>query len=232
MVTTHPCFVQNVDPGLAKSLDHLARYVQAVTEIQNDGSIADKATALREVRVDDASIDDLSLDFTLPGYDIELKDGGRSVPVTLDNLQEYIDSIIRITLRDGVRPLAQKFKEGFSEVFPVYDLHTFTPDELVKLFGDEEEDWTYETISDNMKADHGYSLASVPVANFIKIISAFDHAMRRKALSFFTGASRLPIGGFGGLNPPLTLVRKLPEDGLTADSVLPSVMTCANFVKM
>ena len=41
--------------------------------------------------VDGCSIDDLTLDFVLPGYpDIELKKGGKSIPVTLDNLEEYV----------------------------------------------------------------------------------------------------------------------------------------------
>jgi len=123
--------------------------------------------------------------------------------------------------------MTSKFKEGFNEVFPVRDLHTFTPEELVKLFGDEDEDWSFGTISEHLKADHGYSLSSASIVSFLEIVSSFDSDMRRKALSFFTGASRLPIGGWGGLNPVLTIVRK---DG--KDEVLPSVMTCANFIKL
>lgn len=37
------------------------------------------------------SVDDLGLDFTLPGYpNIELKKGGKDVPVSIHNLEEYL----------------------------------------------------------------------------------------------------------------------------------------------
>jgi len=41
--------------------------------------------------VDGCTIEDLELDFLLPGYpDIELKKGGKNISVTLDNLEEYV----------------------------------------------------------------------------------------------------------------------------------------------
>jgi len=42
-----------------------------------------------------------------------------------------------------------------------------------------------------------------------------------------TGAPKLPIGGFRGLTPPFTVVRKPHEPPFKADDYLPSVMTCA-----
>lgn len=38
--------------------------------------------------------------------------------------------------------------------------------------------------------------------------------------------------GFRGLHPQLTVVRKSPEAGYKADDSLPSVMTCANYLKL
>ncbi len=41
--------------------------------------------------MDGCPIEDLSLDFVLPGYpNIELKKGGKDIPVTLHNLEEYL----------------------------------------------------------------------------------------------------------------------------------------------
>jgi len=41
--------------------------------------------------VDGCLIEDLELDFVLPGFpDIELKKGGKNIAVTLDNLEEYV----------------------------------------------------------------------------------------------------------------------------------------------
>jgi E3 ubiquitin-protein ligase TRIP12 len=42
------------------------------------------------------------------------------------------------------------------------------------------------------------------------------------------GAPKLPIGGFRGLHPALTVVRKAAEPGHSPDEYLPSVMTCVN----
>ena len=40
------------------------------------------------------------------------------------------------------------------------------------------------------------------------------------------------VGGLARLSPKLTIVRKSPEDGVSPDAYLPSVMTCANYVKL
>lgn len=43
------------------------------------------------------SVEDLGLDFTLPGFpNIELKKGGKDVPVTIYNLEEYLR--VRVTV--------------------------------------------------------------------------------------------------------------------------------------
>lgn len=43
--------------------------------------------------MDGCSIEDLDINFTLPGYSsIELKKGGQDITVTLDNLEEYLQA--------------------------------------------------------------------------------------------------------------------------------------------
>lgn len=90
-------------------------------------------------------IEDLALDFTIPGYDIELKPGGRDISVTTENVEEYIEEIIDAIIGRGAKLQAKAFSEGFSKVFPIADLRAFTPDELVMLFGNAEEDWSLES---------------------------------------------------------------------------------------
>lgn len=47
--------------------------------------------ALESLTMDGCSIEDLGLDFVLPGHpNIELKKGGKDICVTLDNLEEYL----------------------------------------------------------------------------------------------------------------------------------------------
>jgi len=50
--------------------------------------------------VDGCAVNDLELDFVLPGYpEIELKKGGRNISVTLDNLEEYVQVRFALNLR-------------------------------------------------------------------------------------------------------------------------------------
>ena len=47
--------------------------------------------AIDSLTLDGCSVEDLDLDFVLPGYpNMELKKGGKNLPVTLHNLEEYL----------------------------------------------------------------------------------------------------------------------------------------------
>ena len=94
-----------------------------------------------------------------------------------------------------------------------------------------------------------------PHRHLLEILSELDAADQRRFLRFVTGSPRLPPGGIAALQPRLTVVRKHPSitptsDGPTpgttpgslggdwangtvlADGDLPSVMTCANYIKL
>lgn len=64
-------------------------------------------------------------------------------------------------------------------------------------------------------------------------MTELDPLERRKFLKFVTGSPRLPHGGFASLEPRLTVVLKKPINPLeNPDFILPSVMTCQNYVKL
>ena len=65
--------------------------------------------------------------------------------VTSDNVDEYIASVTDAVIGKGVQAQAKALREGFSKVFPIKDLATFTVDELVMLFGNSDEDWSEES---------------------------------------------------------------------------------------
>ncbi|EKM81670.1 hypothetical protein AGABI1DRAFT_54559 [Agaricus bisporus var. burnettii JB137-S8] len=215
-----------VDAELANSLEKLRN-------IAAEQSLAQKDKLLSKiVKIESVSVEELSLDFTLPGYDIELRPGGKNTAVTSSNVEDYISDILDAVLGKGVEVQVQAFREGFSKVFPVSDLKTFTADELVMLFGNSDEDWSTETLSEALKADHGFNVESRAIRDLIEVMSDYDRPTRRACLQFITGSPKLPIGGFRGLNPPLTVVRKPHEAPLKADDYLPSVMTCVNYLKL
>jgi len=245
--------VASVDKDLANSLKPLVRCARAKQEIQDDAGLSaeQKTQAIKDIRIKDASIEDLGLDFTLPGYPtIELQPNGAEIDVTIDNVEQYVEKVIDFTLGQGVQRQVDAFCAGFSQVFPYSALKAFTPDELVMLFGRAEEDWSLETLMDSIKADHGFNLDSASVKNLLQTMSEFTLPERRDFLQFVTGSPKLPIGGksqftipksddhanheagFKSLTPMFTVVCKPNEPPLMPDDYLPSVMTCVNYLKM
>ncbi|EAU33190.1 hypothetical protein ATEG_06646 [Aspergillus terreus NIH2624] len=189
--------VKAVDQDLANSLLLLKRFANAKTAIVRNRTLSDaqKKQALRDVEVDGVSVEDLSLDFTLPGYPaIELVENGSNVPVTMDNVDLYLDRVVDMTLGSGVQRQMEAFRAGFSQVFPYSALRTFTPSELVMLFGRSEEDWSIETLMDSIKADHGFNMDSRSVRNLLQTMSELNTQQRRDFLQFVTGSPKLPIG--------------------------------------
>ena len=89
--------------------------------------------------MDGCPVEDLGLDFTLPGYpNIELMKGGKDVIVTLDNLAQYVKLVSHWLLIEGVSSQMESVREGFESVFPLNSLQMFYPEELdqVKILGD------------------------------------------------------------------------------------------------
>lgn len=65
-------------------------------------------------------------------------------------MEEYIELTIDAIMGRGARPAIQAFKAGFSTVFPVSDLRTFSAEELVMMFGNADEDWSTESMFCNL----------------------------------------------------------------------------------
>ncbi|RKF58260.1 putative ubiquitin-protein ligase [Golovinomyces cichoracearum] len=227
--------VKAVDPQLATSLKLIKRFAMGKKAIDENPNLtpAQKVSEAEALRVDGARIEDLGLDFTLPGYSsIELLPNGSQISVSIDRVEEYIDKVIDLTLGSGVYRQIEAFRAGFNQVFPYSALSAFTPDELVMLFGRVEEDWSLETLMDSIKADHGFNMDSKSVKNLLQTMSELDLSTRREFLQFTTGSPKLPIGGFKSLTPMFTVVRKPSEAPYTSDDYLPSVMTCVNYLKL
>ncbi|WVQ72803.1 hypothetical protein IAR50_002363 [Cryptococcus sp. DSM 104548] len=224
-----------VDPQLARSLERLQAYSLARKEIDALPLPASSRRAkIASLTVSGAKLGDLALDFTLPGYNIELKPGGAHIEVDDGNLDEYLELVLDWTLGSGVSQQVKAFQEGFSGIFPIKSLKIFSLEELQLVFGNAEEDWSRETLEQTIKADHGYNSESRAVQNLIEVMSSYTKEQRRHFLQFIsmTGAPKLPIGGFRGFTPPFTVVRKPHEPPYKADDYLPSVMTCALYLKM
>ena len=79
------------------------------------------------------------------------------------NLDEYLELVLEKTLGSGVAEQVKAFQEGelavplvriaghgadhqgFSLIYPIKDMRIFSPEELVLLFGNADEDWSPES---------------------------------------------------------------------------------------
>uniref|UniRef100_A0A8C7DA21 E3 ubiquitin-protein ligase n=1 Tax=Oncorhynchus kisutch TaxID=8019 RepID=A0A8C7DA21_ONCKI len=226
----------NIDPGVAKSIQHLEDIIRQKKRLEQDLSQTRETLqqALESLNMNGCSVEDLGLDFTLPGFpNIELKKGGKDVPVTIYNLEEYLRLVVYWTMNEGVSRQFESFREGFESVFPLHHLQYFYPEELDQLLcGSKSETWDVKTLMECCRPDHGYTHDSRAVGFLFDVLSSFDAEQQRLFLQFVTGSPRLPVGGFRSLNPPLTIVRKTFESTENPDDFLPSVMTCVNYLKL
>ncbi|GAM27040.1 hypothetical protein SAMD00019534_102150 [Acytostelium subglobosum LB1] len=228
-----------IAPSMASSLNNLYALVLKIKAIKSSKSIDDqqKQTDIAALRIDGAKVDDLCLDFVLPGHpQWELKDNGSNISVNIFNLEEYLNLIVMNFLYSGVIQQVDAFKEGFNQIFPITSLFPFSVAEVESLLcgalTGSDSDWTVDALMESTKCDHGYTNSSIAVQNFFKIMSEFSTEERKQFLLFITGSPHLPIQGFKGLNPRLTIVKKHLNTLAAADDSLLSVMSCTNYIKL
>eukprot|EP01113_Clastostelium_recurvatum_P006997 TRINITY_DN1321_c0_g1_i2.p1 TRINITY_DN1321_c0_g1~~TRINITY_DN1321_c0_g1_i2.p1 ORF type:complete len:1980 (+),score=516.89 TRINITY_DN1321_c0_g1_i2:142-6081(+) len=234
--------LRSISPTLAQSLDELWQLCQKKHNIEDNSDLTpqQKEAQIAALRLrGNAQVEDLCLDFTLPGHATwELKLNGANENVTLANLDEYLDLVVRQYLVDGVQAQFSALAEGFNQVLSLSSLRPFNETELATLLcgaaqgAGSDSDWTVDALRESTKCDHGYTQDSPAVRFLFEIMSEFTPEERRKYMLFVTGTPQLPILGFKGLSPRLTIVKKHHYPPLTADDYLPSVMSCTNYLKL
>ncbi|XP_023512904.1 E3 ubiquitin-protein ligase UPL3-like [Cucurbita pepo subsp. pepo] len=232
--------ILSFDPELGKTLQELQALV---CRKQYLGLVdGDNQNTLSNLSFRGIPVEDLCLDFTVPGYpDYVLRPGDETV--NIHNLEEYISLVLDATVKTGIMRQMEAFTTGFNQVFDITALRIFIPHELDHLLCGRRELWKADTLVDHIKFDHGYTAKSPAIVNFLEIMGEFTPEQQRGFCQFVTGAPRLPPGGLAVLNPRLTIVRKHSSTATnaansatgaseSADDDLPSVMTCANYLKL
>ncbi|XP_078448275.1 HECT ubiquitin protein ligase family protein KAK [Wolffia australiana] len=234
--------ISSFDPELGKTLLEMQLLVRRKQHLESSAQLSEEEMAT-QIKFRGASVVDLCLGFTLPGYpDYVLKEGEENTTVDINNLEEYISLVVDATVKTGISRQIEAFRAGFNQVFDISSLQIFSPEELDYLLCGHRELWEADTLHDHIKFDHGYTAKSPPILNLLEIMGEFTQEQQRAFCQFVTGAPRLPPGGLAVLNPKLTIVRKHPSSGAagsaganaseSADDDLPSVMTCANYLKL
>ncbi|PFH31962.1 hypothetical protein BESB_019030 [Besnoitia besnoiti] len=206
-----------------------------------DEQLARSMQRLLLYRSEGNEVEDLALVFVLPGTDIELVEGGSNLAVCNGNLDFYIRRVIQVVLLEGILLQAYAFRFGFSTLVPLSSLSLFSPQERAHLvFGGggrigDSRFWNIEHLRAHIVPDHGFTASSATYVSFLEVLTEFSVDERRRFLRFATGTPVLPHGGFAALRPLMKVVRKPQEsgsEGATSDDVLPSVMTCTNYIKL
>ncbi|KAL0412397.1 UNVERIFIED_CONTAM: E3 ubiquitin-protein ligase UPL3 [Sesamum radiatum] len=229
--------ISSFDVELGTTLQELQALVCRKQYLESTGNYNPE-----ELRFRGASIGDLCLDFSLPGYpEYILKPGNENVDIS--SLGDYISLVVDATVGTGIMRQLEAFRSGFNQVFDISTLQIFSSNELDYLLCGRRELWKAESLVDHIKFDHGYTSKSPAIVHLLEIMGEFSHEQQRAFCQFVTGAPRLPPGGLAVLKPKLTIVRKHSSSmnstanngsgpSESADDDLPSVMTCANYLKL
>lgn len=235
--------IEIIDKDLGKIMnDFLAlskRKIKFIEEFKaNNPNIKDNTILEKEITKNilysNSSLDSLDIYFTFPGYsEIELKQGGKDIQLTILNLEEYISLVYDTLLDNGTKEIVNSFKKGFTSVFSLSNLKIFNSTEIEEsICGSLDNKWEEGNLFDNIKAEHGMVKGSRLFKDLIKYMCSLDKKDKKKFLTFVTGTSRLPIGGFKNLSPKLTVVKRTCSPKEYPDDFLPTVMTCQNYLKL
>jgi hypothetical protein len=154
------------------------------------------------------NVEDLCLDFTFTenalgeNRVVDLMEGGRDVPVTNDNLPEFLEANLKYHLMDRVKPQLTELLLGFYDVIPESLLTIFDFQELELLMCGVPEididDWMNNT--SYMGQYHQTGANSKTCKWFWEVVREdFDQETRARLLQFVTGTSGVPSRGFSVL---------------------------------
>ena len=223
-----------IDKNLYKVINDFRNLIKIKKDlIKKNPNLTDEEIE-NKVLYNNKKLKELDLYFTFPGYnDIELKEGGSDILLTMKNIEEYVNLIYDFLFYRGIDRVVNAFKEGFCLIYNIFNLKCFTSKELEELIcGSLEVKWDEDVLYDNLKPEHGYTKKSRIFNDLIKFMCKLDKNGQRQFLIFTTGTSRLPIGGFKSLSPKLTIVKRAFNQKEFPDDYLPTVMTCQNYLKL
>ncbi|KAG5888420.1 hypothetical protein JTB14_016323 [Gonioctena quinquepunctata] len=230
--------LKHVNPDIYRTLRKMQHLVKQRDEILADPNLGpdEKNAEVDKLEFDGCPVEDLGLDFVIPGHNIDLMKNGKSTHLTIHNLHLYVKLMTYWILNEGVSRQMESLREGFESVFPLHNLRVFMPEELESVFCGSPKDyvlgWDVKTLMECCRPDHGYTADSKVIKFLFEVLSSYDKEEQRMFVQFLTGSPRLPVGGFKALSPPLTVVRKTLEPNMNPDDFLPSVMTCVNYLKL
>ncbi|QQP54604.1 E3 ubiquitin-protein ligase, partial [Caligus rogercresseyi] len=126
----------------------------------------------------------------------ELKPGGKNIPVTNENKNEYIHEVIQWRFVSRIQKQMDNFLSGFNELVPLNFIKIFDEGELELLMcgigSIDVKDWKQNTV---YKGD--YHPNHIVIQWYWRVVLSFNNEMRSRLLQFVTGTSRELYGSNG-----------------------------------
>lgn len=130
-----------------------------------------------------------------------LKVGGEDVPLTVDNVCDFVDRASQFWFGAGVQSQVEAFRSGINEVFPFDCLLTFSPAELRNMFcGEDRVEWDEAALKSHLHPVGGLSGGSEVYRWLVAVLLDMDQATRSRFLDFVSSCPRLPPGGIANFH--------------------------------
>ncbi|XP_063106911.1 ubiquitin-protein ligase E3C isoform X3 [Cavia porcellus] len=181
----------------------------------------------------EGDVEELGLNFTVVNNDlgeaqvVELKFGGKDIPVTSANRIAYIHLVADYRLNKQIRPHCLAFRQGLANVVSLEWLRMFDQQEIQVLISGAQVPISLEDLKSFTNYSGGYSADHPVIKIFWRVVEGFTDEEKRKLLKFVTSCSRPPLLGFKELYPAFCI-----HNGGSDLERLPTASTCMNLLKL
>ncbi|XP_045693706.1 ubiquitin-protein ligase E3C isoform X3 [Phyllostomus hastatus] len=178
-------------------------------------------------------VEELGLNFTVVNNDlgeaqvVELKSGGKDIPVTSANRIAYIHLVADYRLNRQIRQHCLAFRQGLANVVNLEWLRMFDQQEIQVLISGAQVPISLEDLKSFTNYSGGYSADHPVIRVFWRVVEGFTDEEKRKLLKFVTSCSRPPLLGFKELYPAFCI-----HHGGSDLERLPTASTCMNLLKL
>ncbi|KAI9449410.1 hypothetical protein BJY52DRAFT_1215929 [Lactarius psammicola] len=178
----------------------------------------------------------LDLTFSVEGDEfgvtkiVPLKENGESIPVTLENRREFVQLSAQYRLYTSIKDQLEHLLSGFYEIIPKDLIAIFNEKELELLISGtpdiDVDEWRSAT------EYNGYTSSDPVIVWWWRALKSFNRDERAKVLSFATGTSRVPLGGFNDLQGVQGTQRFSIHRAYGDPDRLPQAHTCFNQIDL
>ncbi|KAA8580679.1 hypothetical protein FQN60_013637 [Etheostoma spectabile] len=181
----------------------------------------------------EGDVEELGLNFTVVNNDlgeaqvVELKLGGKDIPVTTANRIAYIHLVADYRLNKQIRPHCLAFRQGLANVVNLEWLRMFDQQEIQVLISGAHVPICLDDLKNFTNYSGGYTATHPVIQIFWEVVESFTDEEKRKLLRFVTSCSRPPLLGFKELYPAFCI-----HNGGSDLERLPTASTCMNLLKL